>query len=195
MSIDIKCYPMGRYYENTYLITDDATNYKAIIDPGYYGTDVRMDIENNAYLKYVILTHAHEDHFASAKDYLEEYTGAKFAAPSKEMPLLEGTNCPNPSILLKDGDEIVLGETVLKVIATPGHTAGGICLLAGKELFSGDTLFKLSVGRSDLQSGNWDELVDSINNRLYTLDEDVNVYPGHGAPTTIAYEKKANPFV
>lgn len=195
MSLDIKCYPMGMYYENTYLITDEATNFKAIIDPGYFGTDVRMDIESNAYLKYVLLTHAHHDHYDAAKAYLDEYTGARFAAPSKDMPLLEKADCPNPSLLLKDGDEIELGETVLKVISTPGHTAGGICLLADKVLFSGDTLFKLSVGRSDLETGNWEQLVESINTRLYTLDEDIVVYPGHGATTTIGYEKKANPFV
>ena len=195
MSLDIKCYPMGMYYENTYLITDEATNFKAIIDPGYFGTDVRMDIESNAYLKYVFLTHAHHDHYDAAKAYLDEYTGARFAAPSKDMPLLEKADCPNPSLLLKDGDEIELGETVLKVISTPGHTAGGICLLTDKVLFSGDTLFKLSVGRSDLETGNWEQLVESINTRLYTLDEDIVVYPGHGATTTIGYEKKANPFV
>lgn len=195
MGLDIKCYPMGMYSENTYLITDEATNFKAIIDPGYFGTEVRMDIESNAYLKYVFLTHAHHDHYDAAKAYLEEYTGARFAAPSKDMPLLEKAVCPNPSLLLNDGDEIELGETVLKVISTPGHTGGGICLLADNVLFSGDTLFKLSVGRTDLETGNWDQLVDSIKNRLYTLDEDTVVYPGHGSSTTIGYEKKANPFV
>ena len=127
MSLDVKCYPMGVYFENTYLITDEATNYKAIIDPGYFGTDVRMDIESNAFLKYVILTHGHEDHFEAAKDYLDEYSGAKFAAPAKEMPLLEKTNCPKPTQLLNEGDEIVLGATTIKVLSTPGHTAGGIC--------------------------------------------------------------------
>ena len=197
MGLDIKCYPDGMYGENTYLITDDATGFKAIIDPGYYGVDVKMDILNNAYLKYVLLTHGHHDHFLEAKEYVEEYSSVRFAVPEKEMALINGQpyECPEPTMLLKDGDVITLGETKLRVIETPDHTGGGVCFATDKEIFTGDTLFRLSVGRTDLPTGDWFTLLHSINDRLYTLDESLIVYPGHGAPTTIGYEQRANPFV
>jgi glyoxylase-like metal-dependent hydrolase (beta-lactamase superfamily II) len=81
------------------------------------------------------------------------------------------------------------------VIETPGHTGGGVCFATDKEIFTGDTLFRLSVGRTDLPTGDWFTLLHSINDKLYTLDQDLVVYPGHGGPTTIGYEKRANPFV
>ncbi len=197
MSLDVKCYPQGLYGENTYLITDEATGFKAIIDPGYFDFEVRMDIQNNAYLKYMLLTHGHHDHFLAAEQYLEEYTSVKFAGPEKEFKLLAWDlhRCPEPGYLLKEGDVITLGETDLRVIETPGHTAGGICFATDREVFTGDTLFRLSVGRTDLPTGDWDTLVRSIKEKLYTLPDDTIVYPGHGEPTTIGYEKRANPFV
>ena len=185
------------YGENTYLITDEATGFKAIIDPGYFDLEVRMDIQNNAYLKYMLLTHGHHDHFLAAEQYLEEYTSVKFAGPEKEMKLLTAGmhRCPQPAYLLKEGDIITLGETELRVIETPGHTADGICFATDKEIFTGDTLFRLSVGRTDLPTGDWFTLLHSINDKLYTLPEEMIVYPGHGEPTTIGFEKRANPFV
>ena len=195
MSLEIKCYPKGMYGENTYLITDEATGFKAVIDPGYFDTEVRFDIQNNAYLKYLLLTHAHHDHFLSVQQYLEEYTSAVFAAPEGDIELLRKSGCPEPKMLLREGDVIALGETELRVIETPGHTGGGICFATEKEIFTGDTLFKLSVGRTDLETGDWETLLNSITTKLYTLDDDLVVYPGHGVVTTIGYEKKANPFV
>ena len=195
MSLEIKCYPKGLYQENTYLITDEATGFKAVIDPGYYDLEVRYDIQNNAYLKYILLTHAHHDHFGAVKEYLDEYSSAVFAAPEGDIGLLRKQGCPEPLKLLREGDVITLGETEIRVIETPGHTGGGICFAADKEIFSGDTLFRLSVGRSDLETGDWDTLMDSISRKLYTLEDVLTVYPGHGMETTIGFEKKANPFV
>ena len=195
MSLAIKCYPKGIYGENTYLIEDEATGYKAIVDPGYYDTEVRMDIANNIYLKYVLLTHGHHDHYFAADKYIKEYSAVTFAAPDKERYLIGKGKCPEPSIWLKEGDVITLGSTELRVIETPGHTEGGICFATDEVIFTGDTLFKLSVGRTDLDTGDWAALTDSIKYKLYTLDDDLIVYPGHGEPTTIGYEKKANPFV
>ena len=198
MSLDIKCYPKGLYGENTYLITDEATGFKAIIDPGYFDLEVRMDIQNNAYLKYILLTHGHHDHFMAAQQYLDEYSAVRFAAPEKDLQLMKEDSvysCPDPKILLKDGDIITLGETEIRVIETPGHSAGSVCFVTDREVFTGDTLFRLSVGRTDLPTGDWFTLLHSINDKLYTLDEEFAVYPGHGSPTTIGYEKRANPFV
>ncbi len=195
MALEIVCYPKGLYGENTYLITDEATGNKAVIDPGYYETDMRLDIPDSSYLRYLLLTHAHDDHFLAVPHYLKEYTGVKFAAPEGDLELLRKYGCPEPSMVLKDGDVITLGETEIRVIATPGHTAGGVCFATDKEIFSGDTLFRLSVGRTDLETGDWDTLMKSIQEKLYTLRDDLVVYPGHGMETTIGFEKKANPFV
>ncbi|MBR2674613.1 MAG: MBL fold metallo-hydrolase [Mogibacterium sp.] len=193
MGISIKIYPYGMYGENTYLITDEKTGLKAIVDPGYYSEKVRCDIGNSQSLKYLLLTHGHHDHFNAVSDYLNEYKDVVFAAPSGDKAIMK--SCPEAHIWLKDGDEIALGETTLKVIATPGHTAGGICFSTDSEIFTGDTLFKMSVGRTDLESGDWDTLVKSIKERLYVLDDDMEVYSGHGVKTTIGFEKRANPFV
>jgi glyoxylase-like metal-dependent hydrolase (beta-lactamase superfamily II) len=197
MSLDIKYYMKGMYYEITYLITDEATGLQAVIDPGYFGNDVRKDIPDGNKLKYMLLTHGHHDHFLAAQEYLNEYGDLTFAVPHNDAELIksEPYACPEPTLLLKEGDVITLGETKLRVIETPGHTGGGICFLTDRELFSGDTLFKLSVGRTDLPTGDWDTLLNSITQKLYTLDDDLVVFPGHGLPTTIGYEKRANPFV
>lgn len=193
MRIQVKCYPYGIYGENTYVVTDDSAGYKAVIDPGYYSPEVRDEIEGGTNLKYLLLTHAHHDHFSAVQEYLDEYPDAVFAAPAKEKGLMD--SCPKPHIWLTESDIINLGSTELRVIETPGHTAGGICFATDKEIFTGDTLFRLSVGRTDLPTGDWDTLVASIKDKLYILDEDLTVYPGHGVPTTIGFEKRANPFV
>lgn len=193
MGIDIKVYPHGMYGENTYLITDEATGYKAVIDPGYFSEEVMNDIGDTANLKYILLTHGHHDHFYEADAYLKSYKDAVFAAPEGDKPIMR--SCPEPHVWLSDGDKISLGETELRVIATPGHTAGGICFADDREIFTGDTLFRLSVGRTDLESGDWDTLVRSIKERLYVLDDDMVVYSGHGPVTSIGFEKRSNPFV
>ena len=83
MGLEVMCFPYGKYSENTYLITDEATGFKAVIDPGYFGTDVKFSIQNNAYLRYLLLTHGHGDHFGAASQYLEEYSTVKYAIPEK----------------------------------------------------------------------------------------------------------------
>ena len=208
MSLTVKCFAAGPLGENTYVITDDATGFKAVVDPGYYGMDVRMEIQNNAYLKYILLTHGHYDHYAAIREYMDEYISAVFAAPagehylmyeSREHLMMSGgrsrEGCPQAKLLVREGDTITLGETVLKVIETPGHTEGGVCFATDHEVFSGDTLFRLSVGNTSFETGDWNTMVRSIQNKLYTLDDDTIVYPGHGPATTIGYEKRANPFV
>ncbi|MBR2541061.1 MAG: MBL fold metallo-hydrolase [Mogibacterium sp.] len=208
MSLTVKCFPYAPLGENTYIITDEATGFKAVVDPGYFGLDVRMEIQNKAYLKYILLTHGHYDHFAAAQDYIDEYPDAVFAAPAGETYLMYGSRdnewmaqgsgsgrCPQASLLLKEGDVVSLGETDLRIIETPGHTEGGICFVTDNEAFTGDTLFRLSVGNTSFETGDWPTMVASIQNKLYTLPAELIVYPGHGEPTTIGFEKRANPFV
>lgn len=193
MGIDIKVYPYGLYGENTYLITDKTTGNKAVIDPGYFSEDVGNDIGDPSSLKYILLTHGHNDHFYAADEYINRYKDAVFAAPEGDKAIMR--SCPEADIWLSDGDKIGIGETELRVIATPGHTAGGICFASDRDIFTGDTLFRLSVGRTDLESGDWDTLVRSIKEKLYVLDDNMSVHSGHGPVTNIGFEKRSNPFV
>ena len=118
---------------------------------------------------------------------------------SREHLMMSGgrsaSGLPQAKRFVREGDTIELGETMLRVIETPGHTEGGICFATDHEVFSGDTLFRLSVGNTSFETGDWATMVNSIQNKLYTLDDDTVVYPGHGPATTIGYEKRANPFV
>lgn len=208
MSLTVKCFPFGPLGENTYIAADDATGFMAVIDPGYFGSDVRSYIGDAGNLKYILLTHGHYDHFAAVRSYMDEYPEALLAAPAGEDYLLHQSRdnlymaggrpsgiCPDASLSVKEGDIIKLGETEFNVIETPGHTEGGVCYLTDKVVFTGDTLFRLSVGNTSFETGDWNTLVTSIHSKLYTLDDNLTVYPGHGEPTQIGYEKRANPFV
>ena len=152
------------------------------------------------------MTHGHFDHMLALAE-LKAATGARLSIFEKTERFLEDrvlnlchymgielspTKADN---ILYDGDIINFGENRIKVIATPGHTEDCICLLCGKTLISGDTLFRLSVGRWDHPTGNMKEEIESIQNRLMTLDDDVSVYPGHGEPTTIGDERRGNPYI
>ena len=205
MSLETKCFPLGPLQENTYLITDTETGQQAVIDPGYYGPQITSEISD---LRFILLTHGHYDHYAAARMFVDNYPDAVFSAPAGETYLLHGgldnkwmaishgggSDYP-AGRLLSEGDIITLGKTDLLVIETPGHTEGGICYVTDHEVFTGDTLFRLSVGNSSLETGNWETMVSSIQNKLYTLDEELIVYPGHGPATQIGYEKRSNPFV
>lgn len=208
MSIQVEVFPYGPLQENTYFVKDEVSGLSAIIDPGYYGQDVASLIGENNTLKYIILTHGHFDHLYAAEEYLSNYPSAKLVAPLADNYLIHKDwtndsltrgmfmrNCPEPHIYVNEADKLQLGESEISFIETPGHTEGGMCVLCDNKLFSGDTLFRLSVGNTSLETGDWNSLQCSIRNKLYILDDDITVYPGHGATTTIGYEKRANPFV
>ncbi len=208
MGINVKCYPYGELGENTYLITDEASGFKAVIDPGYIGDEIRSDIADASSLKYILLTHCHFDHFLRTEDYLKEYPGAELVASDSEKYLLgmtlpeaympygaAGLKCPDPDVFANEDLRLMLGETEISFIHTPGHTEGGMCIVCDDKIFSGDTLFRLSVGNTSFETGDWGQLVSSIKDKLYVLNEDMVVYPGHGRETTIGYEKRSNPFV
>jgi len=126
-------------------------------------------------------------------DDVHMYTDERVARQyGKKAPLV----ATKPDILLKEGDRLTFGTLSLEVIETPGHTRGGICLLSRPYcVFSGDTLFYRGIGRTDFEGGSYEQIVASIRNKLYTLDDDLVVFPGHGGPTTIIEEKFENPFV
>lgn len=197
----------GVYAANCYIVVDDATSEAMIIDPGGSADELIDFIEKNKFkLKYIILTHGHADHIGGVKE-IEEHFDVPIMAHGNEEKLLTdpGKNLSSrmfqqpieihPTILLNEGDKFNLGGLVVDILHTPGHTEGGMCIKIAGNLFTGDTLFKNSLGRSDLHGGNGDELIDSIRNKLLVLDDDTIVWPGHGEESTIGEERLFNPFL
>jgi len=200
-----KCLSTGMFDSNSYILGENGEGI--IIDAGVSSKEV-MEIvnKNKLTIKYIILTHGHIDHICCA-DELSIETGAKVCVHEKEKdwpsdPRLnlsafvgEKAEYEKPQILLKDGDELVVGVLKLEVLHTPGHTPGGICIKIGNNIFSGDTLFYRSIGRTDLPEGNLEQLIESINGKLMNLDDDIIVYSGHGTSTTIGHERNNNQFI
>ncbi|MDD5823644.1 MAG: MBL fold metallo-hydrolase [Firmicutes bacterium] len=206
MSIKIYVFPKGPLTENTYLVVDEASGDKAVIDPGYFGSDIAELIGDKESLKYILLTHAHGDHIFALQDYKDEYPDAEVTvgADDKMHLITDSLNGSTQmgkkvectaNILVQDGDKLVLGESEISCIHTPGHTPGGVCYLFDKTMFSGDTLFFASVGATHFPGGSWEDLQKSIKEKLYTLPDDVKVHPGHGQPTSIGFERSNNPYV
>lgn len=199
--------PLGVYQANCYIIHDEAVKEAAVIDPGGDFEEIRRYIEaNDLKISYIILTHAHGDHIGALQE-LKNYSGAAVCIHEGDLEMLKNKR-QNLSTeiggfpvemaadrLLADGDELKLGETVLKVIHTPGHSRGGICIYCDGHLYSGDTLFACSIGRTDLEGGSFEEIIASIKEKLLVLPEATEVYPGHGPSSTILIEKKRNPFL
>ena len=201
MKIDV--IPLGHIAANCYMLLSD--NAAVVIDPGIFSQKVKDFLnENFEKERLILLTHAHFDHICGA-ERLRADTGVKIAVGEKDAPALIDTSLSlsdkfhahqtpfEADILLKDNEIFDVGDIEFKSLSTPGHTVGGMCYLTVKSLFSGDTLFLESVGRTDFPGGDGEALLKSIK-RLLSLDEDIEVYPGHGEPTTIEHEKLYNPF-
>lgn len=199
----------SNYYngENTYLLYDEETKNAVVIDPGFSGPEFDEFVsENNINLKYILLTHCHYDHISALPGLKEAYSLKTVCGEVCEKNLrntdvnltVSGLGyeiCEYADVVLLDNEEFCLDGIKLKCIYTPGHTSGSVCYLAGDKLFSGDTLFFRSVGRSDLSTGNQQMLENSIRNRLFCLDNNIEVFPGHGDSTFIGYEKENNLYV
>ncbi|MHB0976991.1 MAG: MBL fold metallo-hydrolase [Candidatus Aquicultorales bacterium] len=192
---------------NCYFIASEQENEAIVVDPG---ADARriFDVvsERQSKIRTIVCTHGHFDHTGGA-DQLAELTGAEIVMHAEEIRLAkdptlnlsESFGKPhavrNDIRPVEDGDRIVVGEMQLKVLHTPGHTPGSICLLGGEELFCGDIVFAGSVGRVDLPGGSWDLLLESVRKKILTLPDRVVIYPGHGPSTTIGEERKYNPYL
>lgn len=190
---------------NTYILHD--AHSAAIVDPG--GNEKRLLLwlkENGLQLNKILLTHGHFDH-CGAVHALKAATGAQIIISTADEEMLHnnvlsmahafGVSCPpcHADRCVSDGDTVSLGFTNLDVIFTPGHTPGGVCYYTDGILFSGDTLFAGSVGRSDFPGGDYDALIESVKKRLFVLPDGTRVLPGHGDATTIGQEKSDNPFL
>ena len=210
--ISIKIFVFNPFQVNTYILYDE-TNECIIIDPGCYEEYEKhelLEYINNNNLKPVriINTHIHTDHILGNAFVCKQF-GLGWEAHSDGKALWEiarelGTalkikveNIGLPISTFKDGDIIKFGNSELEVLYTPGHAAGSVCLVNHEQKFviSGDVLFRDSIGRTDLPTGDYDLLSESIQTKLYVLDGDYVVYPGHGPETTIRHEMLYNPFL
>lgn len=198
---------VGPLMTNCYILGCEETKEAVVIDPGGDVHDILTALtQDSLKLVYIINTHGHFDHVGGNKK-LKEVTKAEIIIHSEDAPMLEhlsaaaatfgvsSEDSPPPDKLVKDGDVIKFGNEELKVIHTPGHSPGGICLLTGDMLFAGDTLFQMSIGRTDLPGGSYEQLIDSIKTRLLVLDAGIKVFSGHTPPTSIGFEKQSNPFL
>jgi glyoxylase-like metal-dependent hydrolase (beta-lactamase superfamily II) len=199
----VKTLPVGQLEANCYIAIDEQTNKAMIVDPGDE-PDRIIEEAKDVEVEFIVLTHAHFDH-AGALEELKEATGASIAVHEAELPVYENIkeqgdlwgiqmdNLPSPDVTLSEGDQISLGGLAFAVIHTPGHTPGSMCLYGEGAVFTGDTLFAGSVGRTDFPGGSLSQMKDSFR-RLMSLPGETAVLSGHGPTTTISREKEENMF-
>lgn len=203
----IKELAVGPIQANCYIVGCEETLSAAVIDPGDDADSILMALaESKLTVGSIINTHGHFDHVGANKR-LKEVTGADIMIHELDAPMLSelaatagamglrADDSPPADRLLADGDTIAVGNLTMTVLHTPGHTPGGISLFTEGHVFVGDTLFAGSVGRTDFPGGDFAILKASVNSKLYVLDDDVIVHPGHMGRTTIGREKQSNPFV
>jgi len=203
----IKKMALGIYGANCYIVADEESEEAAVVDPGGESENIyKLLNEMGKKCVYIILTHGHMDHIGGVVK-LKELTGARIVIHEKDDEMIKDPSLNlsisgygekisfSGDILVSDGDEIKIGLTLVKIIHTPGHTLGGISLLIENHLFSGDTLFERSIGRTDLYGGDYEMIIKSIKNKLFKLDKDIIVHPGHGGDTTLEIEMSKNPFL
>lgn len=192
---------------NNYLLIDEAAKEAVLFDCSCYDEKIVELLKSKGVsLKYILLTHAHFDHILGIEKMVEA-TGAKVVLHKDDENLLNNlnsygfmlglpeVNIPKVDLFVTEDEILTIGSLEIKALHTPGHTLGGVSYFVGNMLFSGDTLFQESVGRTDLEGGSFETLEESIRNKLFTLPEDVTVYPGHGPMTTVGHEKKYNSYI
>ena len=207
----IKMFTFGMYFTNCYVVGCEETKEAIVIDPGFDRNAeaekvLRFIDQNNLRVKYIVNTHGHADHTAG-NGIMKKATGAPILIHENDAVMLSGvakamsrifgfrgTSSPADKTL-REGDIIQFGRIKLVVLHTPGHSEGGISLLGEDFVFTGDTLFAGSIGRTDFPGASFEEIMQSIKTKLMPLPDRFKVYPGHGPPTTIGEEKKYNPFL
>ncbi len=198
---------VGPLQSNCYILADDKENEAIVIDPGGDGNRILALLERKSWkVKMVLITHAHFDHIAANAEVVNA-TEASLAVPRLDAQMMDHSvmqaqmyglsvdPSPKPDILLEDGDTIELGDEKIEVLATPGHSPGGVSFKTSVGIFPGDTLFAGSIGRTDLPGGDFETLISSIKEKILVLPDDTDVFPGHGPSTTVGKEKMHNPFL
>ena len=212
-NLKLEQYVVGMVQTNCYVAINDSTQECFVVDPGASGKQLAGKIRQGGYMPVaVLLTHGHFDHAGAAATLAEEFGIPVYAHeaeadtlkdPQKNVSWMVGAKeSYHADVYLRDGEELHLAGFFIKVIHTPGHTEGGCCYYLPEEevVFSGDTLFAQSVGRTDFPGGSMSQIVRSIKEKLLTLtgnksDIDITVYPGHNEVTTIETERKYNPYL
>lgn len=207
--MNIETLVVGPLETNCYILSDPVSREAVVIDAGDDGDSIWQWIQQKQLqVKYILNTHGHFDHI-QANDSLRDKTGAPLAIHADDAELLlapekvcagmymQVNGCREPEILLHNGDVISFGPYQLRVIYTPGHSRGGCCFyeVAEKVCFTGDTLFRGSIGRTDLYGGDYALLLKSVRERLQLLADDTVIYPGHGPESIMAFERKNNPYL
>jgi len=205
--LEIKTLVVSPFEENCYLVWEPEHHNGVIIDPGDEDELIVSQVEKNGFEpQAILLTHGHGDHIGAVKPLKEKYDipiyigkedAPMLQSPSENVSAVFGYEivCPPADHLVSDGDVIGFGKMKFTVIDTPGHSKGGVCYHIDRFLFCGDTLFKNSVGGTDLPGGDYETLIASIDKKLLPLPDDLICFPGHGPATTIGEERRNNPFI
>jgi glyoxylase-like metal-dependent hydrolase (beta-lactamase superfamily II) len=205
--LEILRFTYGPFAENTYVVVGPSGRRAMLVDPGF-GSEPVWDalVERSLTIELILNTHGHLDHVAG-NAHFKRLSGAPIAIHAADRPFLASVSAqaamyglvapdsPPADLELVEGAGLTFDGATFDVIHTPGHTPGGICLRRGEQMLVGDTLFRGSVGRTDLPGGDWDTLVASIRGKLFLLPDAVHCYPGHEGDTTIGHERRTNPFV
>lgn len=198
----IESLQVGPIMTNCYILYDEAAKVCAVIDPGEEGDRIAAAVEKSGCaLQYVLLTHGHYDHFTGLAALLRHYDVPVYINQKDAMdhdggryslrfPRLDAAH----QRWYGEGDELQLGNLTIRVMETPGHSRGSVCLVVGDVIFSGDTLFRSSCGRTDFDGGDYRAILESLG-RLGRLEGDYHVYPGHDRDTTLAEERRFNPYL
>lgn len=205
--IQIERIVAGVYAMNCYIMYNDETNEGFVVDPG--GSEdkiINFIVEKGITLKGILITHGHGDHHMGLTGLKAVYpvpvymhASDVYMAQDASINLSSTMYGPDsvftPEVTLQDGMKIPFGEGFIRVLHTPGHTKGGVCFLFDKFVITGDTLFESSIGRTDLDGGNHEQLLKSIRNQLLKLEDELIVLPGHGGASTIGRERARNPYL
>jgi len=211
--IKIETFVFNMFAVNTFVVWDEETKEAAVIDAGTSGLaeEELLDdyiTKNDLKIKFLINTHCHIDHILGCSFVKEKYN-PQFLVPEKDVPLFQNAHLqasafgvdykepPKPDRFITEEEELLLGKTKIKFLFTPGHTPGEYCIYfeEDKICITGDVLFREGIGRTDLWGGDYNQLIRSIETKLFTLPGDVTIYPGHGEPSTISHEMTNNPFL
>lgn len=194
--------------ENTYVVYNENTLNGFIIDPAY-GTDKIIDFikEKDINLKYIFITHCHYDHIENMEELREKLSLKLVCGDKADINITDSDinlsfaglgyeiSAKKSDVILKDGENINIDGMMVKCIYTPGHTNCSVCYLTDNHMFCGDTLFLRNCGRFDLPTGNEEALIKSVKEKIYMLDENIILHPGHGEDTSIGYEKRFNFYI
>lgn len=207
--MQIKTYVTGPIQVNTYVLKDEDSKEAVLIDVGGSFETIKNDLDKEGYsIKYILNTHGHFDHVLGELEVQQNYQDipiyinkedvSHFSRLEQEMQMFGfSTSVPhlNPTKFIDEATQLTLGNYEIKVLYTPGHSKGSLTFYVDNKLFTGDALFYRSIGRTDFYDGDFDELITSIKEKIFTLPDDTTVYPGHGPSTTILDEKKYNQYL